>query len=104
MYRVDKKKAYVDDDVCHYELGMYILEDGDTQLCVTRQQCVARNRFVFDDSGLKKYYECITGSECAQEETCYDGDDSPRPCYYAYSATGTCIKAEPYDINGFDTE
>ena len=50
MYQVDGKDTYADDHYCYYELDMYILVDGDTRLCVTRQQCVARDRFVLTDS------------------------------------------------------
>ena len=92
MYRVDGKNAYADHYFCLDYFKRYTLEDCDTRLCVTRKQCLERDRFVLTDSEGQPF-KCLTGSECAQYEECYDGDgDSPYPCYYAYSATGTCIK------------
>ena len=103
MYHVDGKDAYANEYSCRDELGMYTLDDGDTRLCVTRQQCVARNRYVLNDSSGQPF-KCLTGSECAQYEECYNDGGSPRPCYYAYSATGTCIREKPHDLDGFDLD
>ena len=43
---------------------MYTLEDDNTRLCVTRKQCVERDRFALNDSSGQPF-KCLTGSECA---------------------------------------
>lgn len=104
MYKVAGKDVYTDAFACRYKLvlNMYTLEDGDTRLCVTRKQCVEKGRFVLIDSDGQPF-KCLTGSECAQVDTCYS-DGISRPCYYAYTATGTCIRAEPQGLDSFDPE
>ena len=46
-------------------------------------------------------YKCLTGGECSREGKCHDDDDNQRPCYYAYAATGTCIRNVPDETSGF---
>ena len=49
-------------------------------------------------------FKCLTGKECLEEEEYYDSNGNLCPYYYAYSATGTCVKNQPDKTSSFDTD
>ena len=85
LYVSEKNHTCSDRKMCSYRLGGYAYQEGDLMLCITRDECIEKNRFMFDG-------RCVSASECRENSL------------YAYTALHRCEYSMPLRNGNFDPE